>query len=93
LGQRPAPAEVVPTLRFHTKASHHTAMPSGRRGHGRLPELASGGRHWKKLEDLRASLWRAGGHLLGAPGRLRQAGPRGAPVRLLAGTGWRSFPF
>lgn len=94
-GQRPAPAEVVPTLRFHTTGQATTPqMPFWAAvAHGRLPELAHlEVRHWKNLDDLRASLLAGQGDIwLGHLEGFAQAALRGAPVRLLAVTGWRKF--
>lgn len=94
-GQRPAPAGVVPALCFHTSGQATTPqMPFWAAvKQGALPELAHlEVRHWKNLDDLRASLLAGQGDIwLGHLEGFAQAALRGAPVRLVAVTGWRKF--
>jgi len=93
---QPAPhAGAAPPLRFHTSGQATTPqMPLWSAiKRGTLPELADMEvRHWKNLDDLRASLLAGQGDIwLGHLEGFAQAALRGAPVRLVAITGWRKF--
>lgn len=94
-GQRPAPAGGASALCFHTSGQATTPqMPLWAAiERGTLPELAHMDvRHWKNLDDLRASLLAGQGDIwLGHLEGFAQAALRGAPVRLVAVTGWRKF--
>jgi len=61
---------------------------------GDLPDLRVEVTYWKNLDDLRAMLLAGKGDLwLGHVDGFAQAAMRGAPVTLLAVTGWRKFYF
>ncbi|WP_461211103.1 ABC transporter substrate-binding protein [Desulfocurvus sp. DL9XJH121] len=91
-GSRAAQAE--PVLFLTTAAASTPQMPFWRAvAGGTVPGLAGlRVEYWKNLDDLRGALLAGKGDIwLGHVEGFAQAARRGAPVRLLAVTGWRKF--
>ncbi|MBU1003301.1 MAG: hypothetical protein KKE73_12385 [Proteobacteria bacterium] len=89
------PQQTAPGLSFYTTGGATTPqMPFWKAvADGTLPELEHLDVHyWKNLDDLRGLMLTGKGDLwLGHVEGFAQAAMRGAPVRLLAVTGWRKF--